>query len=566
MVRLHPVVALVCAFASLSPAATYYVDCEGGDDASDGRSDTTAWRSVGKASTFELTPGDSLRLRRGTVCRGSLTPRGSGTAEAPLVVDAWGTGPLPKIEAPPDAKAAFRLFDQEYWVVQNLEFAGGSPHGVFVTGSKGVLHGIHIRNLVVHDVVGNPLSKETGLVAIVPGSKEQRFDDVLVEGVTAFRTTQWSGILVGGADFGALPLQNRSTNVRIRDCMVHDVAGDGIVLFQVNDGVIENSVAWRTGLQRKETIGTPNGIWTWMCHNCVVRRSEAFLTDSPGVDGGAFDIDFGNSNNTVEESYGHHTDGYCVSIFGAGTPTSNSLVRGNTCFQNGRDPKMAKRQGAIFLSTWNKGRIDSVRISENRVLWNPPVRTAAIVSTARITGEGAIRDNILVSSIPQLFRGKRGLVWSGNTITSTASPAQSLGGQFPSATVRDAAGKDIVLPLSKSWQLYAFVPPSGAGRMLAACAHRQFRPAGLRTVLITDVGREDQTGNLAWDWNLGDIPVLFDSGSLRKALHPEKLPSFVLVDDAGRIAWRGEAVPGDLGLALRQALGDPDFTRLISEH
>ena len=52
--------------------------------------------------------------------------------------------------------------------------------------------------------------------------------------------------------------------------------------------------------------------------------NEAFLTDSPGVDGGAYDIDYGNTKNSVIDNYGHDTQGYCVAVFGAGFVTKES--------------------------------------------------------------------------------------------------------------------------------------------------------------------------------------------------------------------------------------------------
>ncbi len=302
-------------------------------------------------------PGDSIYFRRGSVCSGMLAPKGSGSAAAPIRLGAWGTGALPRIEAAHGDEAAMKLFDQEYWTIEDLEFSRGQPHGVFVSGSKGVLHGIHIKDVVVHDVAGAPKTKEDGLVVIASASEKQHFDDVLIDGVTAYHTTQWAGILVGGVAHGYPPEASRNTNVVIRNSIVHDVTGDGIVLFEVNNGLIENSVAWRTGMQDTETIGTPNAIWTWMCRNCAVRHNEAFLTDSPGVDGGAFDIDYGNDDNTVEENYAHDTQGYCVAVFAAGWVTGNSMVRNNTCAANGLSPRLASRQGAVFLSTWNGGKI-----------------------------------------------------------------------------------------------------------------------------------------------------------------------------------------------------------------
>jgi len=73
----------------------------------------------------------------------------------------------------------------------------------------------------------------------------------------------------------------------------------------VNNGLIENSVVYRSSIQPTQTIGTPNAIWTWACQSCIVQRTEAYLNDSPGVDGGAYDIDYFNDDNIVQYNYGH---------------------------------------------------------------------------------------------------------------------------------------------------------------------------------------------------------------------------------------------------------------------
>ncbi len=402
---------------------TWYVDCSKGNDAADGLTPATAWKSVDAVSTRTFHAGDSIEFRRGTVCMGMLAPKGSGSAAAPISLDAWGTGPLPQIHAQSGQKAAFKLFDQEYWNIQHLEFSGGQPYGVFISGTKGVLHGIHIRDIVVHDVTGQPKNKETGLVVIADGTEQQHFDDVLIDGVTAYRTSEWAGILVAGVGHGFPPESSRNTNVVIRNSIVHDVAGDGIVLFNANNSVIENSIAWLTGMQETQTIGTPDAIWTWMCRNCAVRHNEAFLIDSPGVDGGAFDIDYGNDDNIVEENYGHDTQGYCVSVFGAGWVTSNSIVRNNVCAANGLSPRLALRQGAVYLSTWNAGKIKGVQISGNRIFWRPPVATAAIVNDADFIGKGTFENNTIYSCSPLLFRSNASLVIQQNS--SKALPARA---------------------------------------------------------------------------------------------------------------------------------------------
>ena len=393
--------------------ATWYLDCSRSGSAGNGKSPEAAWNSTAALAEHEFGPGDSILLRRGTTCEGGVISRGSGSAASPIRLDAWGVGPLPRIHARSGERAALLLSDQQYWSIAHLEFVGGEPYGIYITGTRGVLHGIHIRDVVVHDVTGEPKEKDSGLVVIAPGNHAQRFDDVLVDGVTAYRTTQWAGILVGTArEF--LPAEGRSTNVVVRNSIVHGVAGDGIILFQVIHGLIENSVAWHTGMQPTQTIGTPNAIWTWMCRDCIVRRNEAFLVDSPGVDGGAFDVDYGNTDNVVEDNYGHDTQGYCVAVFAAGSGTTNTVVRGNVCAGNGRSPRLARRQGAVFLDTWNGGIIRGLTVQANRIFWDPPIAAPVVVDTAAIEGPVSFREQEIHSSSPFFIRSNGGLTLDHN--------------------------------------------------------------------------------------------------------------------------------------------------------
>jgi hypothetical protein len=437
------------------------------------------------------------------------------------------------VRAEPAAEAAFRLLDQEYWNIEHLEFIGGNPHGIFISGTQGVLHGIHLRELIVHGVTGEPKNKEGGLIVIAPSGAHQRFDDILVDGVTAYGTSQWAGILVGSLAFGFLPEEARSTHVVIRNSLVHDVAGDGIVLFQVTRGRIEDSVAWYTGMQKTQTIGTPNAIWTWMCRQCAVRRCEAFLTDSPGVDGGAFDIDYGDDDNVIEDSYGHDTQGYCAAIFGAGRVTTNSLVRRNLCVGNGRSPRLALSQGALFLSTWNDGRLKGVEVSGNRIFWDPPINAPAIVNTASIDGSPVIENNTIEPHMP------------------------------PAAA-----------PSPQHWRLSAFVLDNdhAPGQMaLISSAWRQFHAAGLDVVIIAPAADAEHTRNRAWDWRLGSMLLSEEGAAAALRLHVSAIPAMVLEkvseNEASQIVWRHDGIttPGDLGLALRSHLGNPDYAKLISE-
>lgn len=404
-----------CAFGQ----SNHYLDCTAGHDAADSLTPQTAWRSVAKADSFIYQPGDSLLLRRGSRCEGMLWPKGSGTKLAPIHLGAYGQGALPVIVGGAES-AGLRLSDQQYWEIENLEVVGGSPYGIHIGGTAPVMRHFRITNVVVHDVPGTPLTKDSGLVVIAPDEKARsRIDDVIVDGVTAYETSEWAGIIVSGAGFDSANGQGRGEHIEIRNSMVHDVAGDGILLARVSHGVLEHNVAWYTGMQEKETIGTPNAIWEWMCRDCRVEYNEGYFTDSPGVDGGVFDIDYGDENNLLQHNFGHDSQGYCIPVFGADGTTGNSIhseIRQNTCIHNGRSPRLSKRQGAIFLYTWNGGKLDGVEIMDNTVVWDPPVRVPAFQSTAEFTGNlpNRFADNVVVAASGSFVSSKSSIQFSGN--------------------------------------------------------------------------------------------------------------------------------------------------------
>jgi hypothetical protein len=260
-------------------------------------------------------------------------------------------------------------------------------------------------------------SKDNGLVVVGPSSRDAVFNDVLVDGIIAAHTNQWAGILIGGGNFAYAADAPLNNHVTVRNSSVQDVYGDGIILFRDSDGLIETSTGWETGMQPTETTGTPNAIWTWTCTDCTVRDNEAFLTDSPGVDGGAYDIDWDDTRNTVERNYAHDTQGYCFAVFAAGYVTSESIVRDNLCIDNGRSPRLAVLQGAAYLHTWNDGVLRGLRIERNTFVWNPSVATAAaIVDDADASG-GPVKftSNRLESSAPNFYRSNAQFAPSANT-------------------------------------------------------------------------------------------------------------------------------------------------------
>ena len=349
--------------------------------------------------------------------------------------------------------------------IDSLDISGGNTYGLLVTGDEDkVLGHITLRNLVVHDVQGGELkSKDNGLVVFLRGSQKQRFDHILVDNVVAAHTNQWAGIMMGAGNFYS-DEKGYNRDVIIRDSVVHDVYGDGITLFRVSNGLIDSSTAWLTGQQPTQDVGTPNAIWTWSCTDCAVRNNESFLTESPGVDGGAYDIDWATTRNTVEDNYAHDTQGYCMAAFGAGYVTHDAVLRGNVCVDNGLSPRLARLQGAIYIHTWDNGSIDGLTIEKNTIDWNPPAPAAAVVNDEGTELAGspiAVRDNVILSTSPLLIRS------FGRTLTFSDNRYEYFGLGDPSWTWNGTTGQSLE-------QLQAAGAEKGAG-----CRIQPYRPVAL---------------------------------------------------------------------------------------
>lgn len=81
--------------SSIGPT-TYYVAPDG-DDTNAGTSSDSPWKSIAKANTVNLQPGDSILFKRGATYYGALTIKQSGNASAPITIGAYGDGSKPVI-------------------------------------------------------------------------------------------------------------------------------------------------------------------------------------------------------------------------------------------------------------------------------------------------------------------------------------------------------------------------------------------------------------------------------------------------------------------------------------
>jgi hypothetical protein len=79
-----------------SGRTTYYVSSSAGNDANNGTSTSMPWKTLNKINKqMPFSAGDSILLKRGDVWQGEISKTFIGTAQAPIVIGAYGIGAKP---------------------------------------------------------------------------------------------------------------------------------------------------------------------------------------------------------------------------------------------------------------------------------------------------------------------------------------------------------------------------------------------------------------------------------------------------------------------------------------
>ncbi|WP_150293777.1 right-handed parallel beta-helix repeat-containing protein [Sphingobium estronivorans] len=298
-------------FVAQAYAETYYVDANRGDDRSSGTREDQPWRSLARLGDFPFQPGDRIRLMAGSVWKEPLTLRRSGRAGAPIIVEAAGQGPRPRIDVGGVSPYAIGVIDAGHVTVEGLEVTNDAPvpaHriGVLVSAeNRGVTRGIRISDIYVHDVRGTNDRKDNGGILFRATGKQRatRFQDLRIERNILWRVDR-SGI-AGISDRVSASNWFPSRNVVIRDNYLEDIGGDGIVPRGTDGALIEHNIVRYAG---SRAPGYNAGIWQWSTDNSLIQLNEAAFTRTR-YDGQGFDSDFNSRRTTFLYNYSHDNAG-----------------------------------------------------------------------------------------------------------------------------------------------------------------------------------------------------------------------------------------------------------------
>jgi hypothetical protein len=302
---------LVLLLACPLTAATYYVDSAKGADSNQGLSAKQPWKSLAKVNATDLAPGDQVLFQRGSIWQGQLAPKGSGKPGAPIVIDSYGKGSRPRIEAAGAVEDAVRLYNIQHIELRGLEITnhGDKPavrRGVHIfLDNFGTASHIVVKGLYIHDVNGSQQHKDNGgIIFRTKGERvPSRFDGLLIEGNIVWRVDR--SAIAAESYHWRRTHWFPSLNVIIRDNLVDDIGGDGIVPWATQAALVEHNIA-RNCNRRAATYNA--AIWPWSADETVFRLNEAAFTRT-AMDGQGFDSDFNSRGTLFQYNYSHDNEG-----------------------------------------------------------------------------------------------------------------------------------------------------------------------------------------------------------------------------------------------------------------
>lgn len=173
-----------------APSGAYYVDATGGNDANDGRSPATAWKSVSKVNGAVIAPGESVLFKRGQSWTGPLSLRRSGVEGKPVTIGAYGSGDKPAIDG---GASCIRVFASHVYIkdmqARNCVWAGidinGSDNRVENSVASGNAAGVVINeNALRNQVLNNRIIDNTNMSVLTktPTNDDSGAFGVLVAG------------------------------------------------------------------------------------------------------------------------------------------------------------------------------------------------------------------------------------------------------------------------------------------------------------------------------------------------------------------------------------------------
>ena len=352
---------LFALLACLVQSHQVYVDCNIDVAEGDGTREKP-YGTLDEVNQLLLYPGDSLNIKAGTICVGPLSPKGSGSKDAPILLTSYGEGNLPIINGS-GASNAVSITNQDYWEISNIAVTNpasniGRRNGVIATADDGKIHyGLSIHDVEVYDVAGQTnkatQSNDFGIsagIAVNGTANSSRYDEVNVYSNTV-RDCGGGGIKVrtGQED-------NRGLGAHVWGNNISYVGGDGIVVSYAETPLIEGNVGGYLGLGKYPySGGNFAGMWVLGCHNAILRSNVVHNIIRSVQDSEAFDCDYENEGNcTIEYNYTYdNAGGFFLNCDDCDTPSAQRGPKQIVRYNIFHDCRMQNHGDTVTIEFYN---------------------------------------------------------------------------------------------------------------------------------------------------------------------------------------------------------------------
>jgi len=541
-------------------AADYHLDAEHGNDARDGLSPATAWRTLERASAATLKPGDRVLLRAGQTFPGTLRldAEDAGTPQKPVTIGSFGQGRA-TIQA--GLGGAVLVSNAGGVEVRDLICVGEDRtrnHGAGVAFVNSLPGNQRLRHVRIRNVEARGFGRELpkpktlpegfqlpqGAGILVAGNakdgSKSGFEDVEISDCVCHDNAYY-GILITGY-WNAKATNYANARIHIADCRVFENPGDplyhenhsgsGILVEDCDGGLVERCVAYENGALCHDAPGGPCGIWTAVARRVVIQECESFRNRTRAADGDGFDLDGGSIECVLQYNYSHDNDGAGFLVYTyAGAPHADrgNVVRWNV---SENDARRNRQYGGICLGNSGNG-MTGVQVYHNTVIMTRTNDLAECVVAVESRKIGVrFWNNLFIGSdgVPLVRLGEDhpGIVFQGNAYCGAGTTLARIG-KKPVANLEAwrALGKETLdgQPLGRSLDLSLDLgaPRGRAGDLARLTSMNAFRPlkdsaaatAGLdlRVLFQVDPGPRDFSGRILADTAVLPIGALSQASS-----------------------------------------------------
>lgn len=443
-----------------SRATTYYVS-PSGKNIDAGTSVSKPWQSIVAVNAKNFN-GDTILFQGGSTFPGSMyfTSADIGTSTRPIVISSYGTG---KATINSDTAYGIYVYNAAGLKLKNIIFKGSgrttnkqSGILIYMNLATTILSYINIDNVETYGYFNSGIS-------IGSWNKFSGFRDVSITnslshdngkaGISFYAETSFvhKNIYLG---------YNKTYNNSGISTFTTGNSGNGIVVGNVDGGVIEYCTSYNNGWLHSNSYGGPMGIWGYASNNLTIQFNQSYQNKTGSIkDGGGFDLD-GCSNSIMQYNYSHdnYGAGFLIAKYTLSPVVNNIIVRYNISENDSRK----NDYGMIhFVSSGSAVGVKNVQVYNNSVYVTPKTNTVpkALFVRSGTFSNINIRNNIFqtTGSVIMLnVASTGGFTFQGNDYWSTGSTFKILWGSTTYSSLsawRTATGKEKINGNASGYQL-----------------------------------------------------------------------------------------------------------------